>query len=495
MQFTKSTDLLDYVSGDWVRIAIVGAGAAGVMVAVRTIELARRRGLRLELLLIDPAASTGRGVAYSTREHRHLLNVPAGKMSADADDPGDFTRWLDKEWQPGASASDFAPRERFGAYLASYLDNAVHDGVRVRRVQDTVTRVRPYRHGMSLELSTQTIRANAAVLAIGAFAPGCDWAPTELRNSSRFVADPWAPGALDVVPPDQDVLMVGTGLTMIDMAMLLDRPHRVLHAVSRHGLLPRSHSSSPQPPIPFPEHTGDLRETVVQHIKTCLRERRDWRPAIDGLRPRTAELWQGLSCEQRKKLLAEDGPYWEVRRHRMAPSVTAAVTRMRRAGRLRARKGEVSGVTETADGLDVRLVDGRCIRVGAVINCTGAQVKSGDPLVEGLLQDGFARRGPVGLGLDTANDGWLLPADGHAGLPVWAIGAQRKGNLWETMAFPEIRQSAGELAEALLGTIRTHVLMSAGRREEAANRLEARLNRRASQLDSRLLRASRGDTA
>jgi uncharacterized NAD(P)/FAD-binding protein YdhS len=290
--------------------------------------------------------------------------------------------------------------------------------------------------------------AAAAVLAIGAGSPGVRWAPDSLRAGGRFVADPWVPGALEDIPPAEDVLLVGTGLTMVDMALTLDRPGRVLHAVSRHGLLPRPHAAAPVPPVALPGTADDLaslRLLVRDHIGKCLRETRDWRPAVDGIRPRTAELWQRLSAADRRRFLAEDHAYWEVLRHRMPPSSAAGLARIRRAGRLTVSRGEVLA----AEGGEVALTGGR-VRVGAVVNCTGPDSDAQrNPLVARLVADGLAAPGPLGIGLATAPDGRLRPTNA----PLWTLGAPRKGDLWETTAIPEIRQAADDLARSLVADV------------------------------------------
>ena len=71
-------------------------------------------------------------------------------------------------------------------------------------------------------------------------------------HSWRYAKDPWAAGALDV-DPDGEVLLLGTGLTMLDIAIALkEHGHRgVIHAVSRRGLLPQPHRVSIRPPTPL----------------------------------------------------------------------------------------------------------------------------------------------------------------------------------------------------------------------------------------------------
>lgn len=459
------------------RIAVVGAGAAGTLTAARLLERAGHRGVALDVVLVDSGEDVGRGPAYSTPNPRHLLNVPTAAISADPDEPGDFAHWLAArgEWDDPYS---FQPRARYGCYLADLLEEAVKAGpaTRLRRVCDRAVGIaeRGPRDLTLTMASGDTVAADAIVLALGQFAPDVSWAPVQLRESPCFVADPWAPGALAGVPDARDVLLVGTGLTMVDVAVALCRPGRVVHAVSRRGLLPQVHSSRPLPRVDPPrlEHCADLddlRRAVRQHISAHRRRGGDWRPAFDSLRSVTAQAWRLLSTADRERFLAEDARLWDTHRHRIAPATGAILQNLRAARRLDVGAATVVGCAPSRrdhDGDDrddggavlVRLSDGRELRVGAVVNCTGPTGdfrRTDDPLVSSLLANGHARPGPVGLGLDTEDDGRLLDAQGRSDRPLWTLGAARRGSLWESTAIPEIRLQALDLAAILLDGTRS----------------------------------------
>lgn len=415
-------------------VAVVGAGAAGVLTALRMLER------NLEVVLIDPAEDTGRGVAYSTREPTHLLNVPAGRLSADDADPGHFARWASDHLGRAVDPGEFLPRHLFGSYLGGLLGEAG----RCRRVHDRVTSVRRTRNGVTLRLAAGgTIDAAAAVLAVGVAAPDCGWAPGELRSSPAFVADPWAPGA--ELDDEGDVLFVGSGLTMVDLAIQHDRPQRTMHVVSRTGLLPRRHVPGRTPPR---LDVGGVAGTDgLDAVWQAVSGGRGWRAAVDGLRPATARIWGELSDAERARFLAEKARYWNCYRHRMAPAAADRLRGIRRAGRLRMHTGEVVAARPDGAGLRVELSTGEELRVRSVVNCTGPSLdprRSGNPLVAALLADGLATPGPLGLGFATEPDGRL------PGAPLWTLGATRVGTLWESTAFPEIRQQAGTVAASVL---------------------------------------------
>ncbi|MER5794977.1 FAD/NAD(P)-binding protein [Streptomyces sp. NPDC001980] len=442
-------------------VAIVGAGAAGTLTAVQLCETAHRRRTPLDLVLIDPAPEAGRGTAYATRDPRHRLNVPAGNMSAYPDDPGHFVRWLCRHGEPAVTGADFATRYRYGAYLADTLGQAVvraHGTVAVRRLRTLAESCTGTPDGrVELHLADGgPLAVDSAVLATGPAGASAGWAPPVLRTSPRFIGTPWAPEALDPVrdSPD-DVLLVGTGLTAVDLALTLDRPGRTVHALSRSGLLPQPHALGPVGAMPAPDGLDDtslgrLRRAVYRHVSRSVRTHGDWRPGLDSLRPHTARLWRSLTPEEREEFLAREGALWNTHRHRMAPATAEHVSRARTARRLHVHTGTVVRATDAEDGsLAVELSNGQVLHVGWVVDCTGPGRRPDTPLWQALFTAGLAVPGPLGMGVAT-RDGQLADARGRLAGPLFTLGAPRRGELWETTAIPEIRVQAAELAQRLL---------------------------------------------
>ncbi len=220
---------------------------------------------------------TADGVAYSTRDPRHRLNVSAGRISAWPDREDHFLRWLSGHAPEHAFPAAFAPRMLYGEYLRDVLEETVAAAagtVTVERETDEVTGLVPLGRRWRVRVGRDRTRyVDAVVLALGSGTPDDHWAPAELRHSPRFVADPWAPGAAEQLAElDGDVLLVGTGLTMVDLATSLGRPGRVVHAVSRHGLLPAAHREdlvTPAAPPALPDgelSLADLTRTVREHV-------------------------------------------------------------------------------------------------------------------------------------------------------------------------------------------------------------------------------------
>lgn len=465
--------------GDGARpvVAVVGAGAGGTLTALHLVRQAGRRSTALDVVLLDPTDRWGRGVAFGTPEDDHLLNVPASGMSALPEDPGHFVAWLRRQQANPVDANAFVPRRLFAAYLDDTLRAAVADAgtmVDVRHLRAPVEGVvRSGRRWAAVTAAGGHVEADAVVVATGLPQVGCDWAPEALRASPFFVPDPWAPGALDVVRRDRsgppDVLVVGTGLTMVDVVLTLSGPgnraDRSLHAVSRHGRLPRRHLHAPKlAVIPDISDWGDDLDGIVvraeQHLHAVRASTGDWRPAVDGLRFRLSELWSRLDDEQRQRFLAEHAGAWNVLRHRMPPSSAALVGGLQESGRLQVTPGEIVAAEPLGTGgLRVTLSDGTRRDVGWVVNCTGPRAdlrELGNPLLTDLLRSraggALATVTQGGLGLRTA-DGRLVDASGSADNEIWTLGALRRGELWESTAVPEIRQQALALATDVLDVV------------------------------------------
>ncbi|MGA5304707.1 FAD/NAD(P)-binding protein [Nucisporomicrobium flavum] len=407
-------------------VAVVGGGCSGVLVTRELLSNSED-----DVVLVEPGEPGG-GVAYGSARPWHLLNSRAGAMSADPDDPGHFARWS------GAAPAEFRPRSEYGRYLRTVLDAAVaaHPG-RFRLRQARATRVFPEAGRGTVVLDDGTaVRADHIVLATGGPAPA-----RQRLGHPNYIDDPWRPGALDALPPDRPVLLVGTGLTAVDVALTLTADGRrtaPVVAVSRRGLLPLTHTVAAAPPAaPALDDCATLRD-VVRAVRAAAGDAGDWRPVVDGMRPYLDRLWTALTADEQDAFLRHLARTWECHRHRMAPEVAARVVGLREAGLLEIRRGGVAAWPGLAD-------------YAAVVNCAGPGRLPGSagPLVAGLLEAGLATPGPHQLGLAIDAQGRVVAADGRVHDRLWLIGPLRRGTQWETTAVPEIRAQARSLATDL----------------------------------------------
>lgn len=423
-------------------VAIVGGGFSGTILAA---QLARRG---IASLLIDGSGRMGRGVAYSTTEGAHLLNIPAEAMSAWSGQPDHFAQAFA---QAGGEAGGFAQRHQFGRYLGAILDEARATG-KASTAEATAVRAVRSDGGWRVQLDNgESAEAAALALAVGNQQPEPLSAFT--GAGPRFIANPWGEDAraavAELARSGEAALLVGAGLTMVDLVLSLDAAgHRGrIVALSRRGLIPRGHADYQPAPVEreaLPE--GDMRALV-----RWLRRRSavvGWRAAIDSLRPHSHPLWQSLDGEQQRRFLRHARPWWDVHRHRIAPEVARLIAHLIGEGRLEVLAGRVISARPAEGGLHV---DYR--RRGAsqpqsatfahAFNCTGplhAIARSRDPLLRSLLDSGQVRADRLGIGLDVDDRA-------RAGERLWALGPLTKGRYWEMIAVPDIREQAAAVAE------------------------------------------------
>ncbi|MGD0381458.1 MAG: FAD/NAD(P)-binding protein [Acidimicrobiales bacterium] len=416
-------------------VAVIGGGASGVLAAVH-LQRAAREPVRV--VIVEPRAELGRGIAYGTTDPGHLLNVRAGCLSALPEEPGHFTAWARRHTD--ADTTSFLPRTWYGEYLRSLLEPVEHVPARAEDLT-------PVGAGVQIALSDGTRRnVDRVVLAPGSPPPA--WPEPLGGNGDRWIGDPWAPGALAEIPPGAPVLLVGTGLSAVDAALTLHGAgHRHIVATSRHGLLPHPHSEKPFPELSIDLPRRPTARALVAWARQTAAEVGDWGPVVDALRPGTDELWGAMTASERKRLLRHVYRRWEVLRHRMAPPVATRIDDMLQSGHLTIVAGAVRSARATPGGIEVT-VAGRQLRFGAVVNCTGPSAdvrRTRHPLVRRLLDRGVAHPGPLALGLDTDEHG-SVPGTHDA---LWVVGPLRRGQRWETTAIPEIRAQAADLALSL----------------------------------------------
>ena len=430
------------ISDGVVPVAIVGGGFSGTILAA---QLARRG---IAAVLIDGSGRMGRGVAYSTTEPAHLLNVRAEGMSAWSGEGDHFAKRFEGE---GGDKRGFAERRMFGRYLGDILDESVASG-KTQVVHQAAIRASRSASGWRVELDgAETIEAQALALAVGNQEPE----PLNAFGSagSRFIRNPWGEDARaavrDLVETGETALLVGTGLTMVDLVLSLEAAgHRGrIVALSRRGLIPRSHADFD----PAPVEREQLPEGDLVGLWRWLRKRGGevgWRAAIDSLRPHTQALWQSLDGDRQRRFLRHARPWWDVHRHRIAPQVARALAQLIGEGRLEIIAGRVISTRDTGDALEVEYrrrggANPQSLEAAFAFNCTGplhSIARSRDPLLRSLFDSGQIRPDHLGIGLD-------VDERSRAGERVWALGPLTKGRYWEIIAVPDIREQAAAVAD------------------------------------------------
>jgi uncharacterized NAD(P)/FAD-binding protein YdhS len=437
-------------------LVIIGGGAAGTLAAIRF--AAHPSDAPRRVTVVEPASELGIGAAYGTRSPSHLLNVRASGMSAYPEMPGHFLAWAHADGM-AAAAADFLPRMHFGRYLRASLAEVGRHPVDVVHVRARAVGIDRARGARPVVLLDDGRRIGADHLAL---ATGNALAPLPgTGDVAGVVADPWAPGAIERLRDTGEVLIVGSGLTAVDVVLSLrDVGHTAgIRMVSSHGLLPEPHADGPLPPMPSFVTAGATQARSVRAALAAARSAAaaadDWRQIIDGFRDQTVGVWRDLPDAERRRFLRHLARRWEVRRHRMAPQVAVVVAELQATGRLRVERGRVSRLTPTGEGVRATLVAAgvrRDVEAAAVVMCIGPSADPRrDPFLSSLIDAGIASRHRLGIGLSVDAAGHVVRPDGAIDPRLSTLGSLRRGAEWESTAVPELRVHARDLAEAILG--------------------------------------------
>jgi uncharacterized NAD(P)/FAD-binding protein YdhS len=464
-------------------VVIIGGGASGTLTAVQLMRCGAARELPLAVTMIDQHGRHGRGVAYSTSNDAHLLNAMAGQMSALPADRDHLIRWANGPGRchqggrgAGVTASTFLSRRAYGRYLLDTLAEAERQAAphaRLTRITAEAVAIRggsPGRPVRVLLAGGSAVDADAAVLATGHLAGRL---PFDVPATGRVIADPWQPGALagllDATGPTSAVI-IGTGLTMLDLAVTITaaNPRAVVHAISRHGLLPRAHPGrlGPARPVWLPVVSGTsapVRLTdLTRRIRAAIAANpANWHDVMCALRPLVPDLWRRMPTADQELFLRSLARYWEIHRHLVPPATASRITALRSSGRLVVHSGRVLRVGQADGGLRVLVDDGLDIaelQADWLVNATGpgADVTHAPtPLLRDLFATGTARPDPLRLGIDAAASGAVLDAGGARSDILFTLGPPLKGLWYETGAIPEIRDQAAALADLIARSART----------------------------------------
>lgn len=450
-------------------IVIVGGGFSGVSLAV---QLLRRADSGLKITLIEAGDRLGRGVAFKTNEAAHVLNTRAGHMSLIQDEPQHFVHWNERSGTPVGSA-DFVSRTTFGHYVEDTFIETI--GLAGSRRTEVVTHLQTQVVDIACLLDRfvialddgQTVDCDKVVMATGLPLPSDPLKDWLAPDTARYLRDPWQNDSFNGISPDDRVLLLGSGLTMVDSVLTLEsRCHRApIHAFSRRGLLPRAHRDPVQTlPVDLEARlhaamaAGDLR-LVLRSVRNTIREAAErgfsWHAVIDAMRPVTSALWANMSPADRMRFLRWLRPYWDVHRHRLAPGPAATIGAMLADSRLKLSAGRVTHARACGGRIIVeQRLRGRtevlCGIFDWVINCTGPDYGGNQArtLEQRLIARGLLKPDTLGLGYITGPMGEAWGADG--GVPgLYLLGAACRPRSWEHTAVPELRQQVGMLAAAL----------------------------------------------
>lgn len=450
-------------------IAIIGAGYSGVSLAINLQRLATKP---LQILLFEAGNSLGLGAAYSTKNPAHLLNVIAGDMSAFPDRPDDFVNWLkqDERAQNFLNhhediAKQYVPRLLYGRYLQKLLakaESAADSKATIDCKTTAVTNLDFLSHEVLLTTADgKQYTVEQVVLAYGNLPPQ-NLLPA--LQSPHYFVNPWDYVEIEKIPQDAAVLILGTGLTMVDVVLTLTQQgHKApIYALSRRGLLPQTHKSFSKSSSlslqELPKKFADKLRYIRREMGDFVQQGGDWRAVINAIRAFAQQLWQDLTIVEKRRFLRHLQPYWDTHRHRIAPQVAAQITDARTRDQLHVLAGKLLTAQPKADRFVVTFRPRyenftKQLEVDYIISCTGPQnnfVASDNPLLQTLEQRGIIQLDKLRLGLAVTQQGAIVNRDGIASQRFFSLGIPCKGLLWECISVPFIRSQSYNLAKLLI---------------------------------------------
>lgn len=448
------------------RIGIIGAGFSGTAMAA---ALSRLAHLPIEITVCEKTGYFGAGDAYSTPFPFHLLNARARDMSALEDQPDHFVTWLNSSQTAHPHlekavpvGEQFVSRFLYGNYLNDLLEKIKTNAsspVKLQLQAGEVVDVIPGPHQTTLVLQNQQqIHVDKVILALGNGSP-TDF-PFPISPDVNCIVNPWDYNLPKQIPSEDPVLIVGTGLSMIDAVLTLyHQQHQgKIYAVSRHGLLPLPHADIKVPFFSLREHIPTCLRSLTKYLRSKsashIQEGGDWRSVINALRADLPSLWSEATLIDKKRFLRHLLPYWNIHRHRVHAKVAELLADLSAQQQLQIWAGRIAGIEDGQAKIKLRhRQDFTQVKVKWAINCMGPALNVNaqqQRLLHALVQRNIACFDELNLGFAVTAIGELK---NKMASTFYALGSFRKGASWEAVAVPEIRKQCFDLAKHVLSEV------------------------------------------
>jgi len=453
-------------------IAIIGGGFTGAVVALNLLR--RLPAKSSKVTVIEPRAVLGAGLAYSTLDPAHRVNVPASRLLVLAEEPGAFDEWFKAS---EAAASDpeallpdgraYPQRALFGAYVDGLLRQAAGAPFAnpFEHIQSLAISIDRATRGFRISLDNGGFaEADIVVLAVSHPPPAVPNPFRDVALHPKFVSNPWQPEAMAVIDAADDVLIIGTALTTADViaSLKLSGHTGSICAISRRGLVSRLRKM--QQTTAFgdfvsPAHRtvlallGAVRATIIQAEATGS----SWGAVMDALRVQGLEVWSALPPEEKKRFLRHLRPFWDAHRYQMAPQPAAIIESEYAAGNLRICAARIQAASLLGEQFRVRLKSRQADAPSdeyfdAVVNCTGpdhASVVETNPVLRSLSAAGWICPDAFGLGLHTDLSARAISRSLEPSADIFVAGPLARATFGELMGLPQVSQHAALVAQEI----------------------------------------------
>lgn len=495
--------LSDGTGSNAVRLVLVGGGLSA---ATLVVQLIRNTTVPLAVTIIEPREHLGRGLAYSATDPDHRLNAPLEAHGLDPAQPNELRDWFDKngllEGDPECLSKGgqvFMRRGQLGAYFTEQLRalaSACPAGSTIRHVRDVAVAASRRDRGYTVDTAESgDFDADMLVIATGNPPPSLrpPFSP-EHRDHPRIIGNPLEPGCIDRIPTEARVLVVGGGLTALDIVSTMVRRNHDggIDVISRRGLRPRAHSPQilglvPVEPgksvlvntnVPIPEFIKAAPLTlrgwtraVRREIEKAAKAGRSWHEPMDQVRDAVWQMWPQLPIREKQRFLRRMRVFYDVHRFRTPPMNDQMVRKAEHEGRVRFRGASLAAVhSSSGEGkirvdLEHAVTHARSIEeFDYVVNCTGLDAGSAwksNPFLRAAVDAGAIQIHPTSMGFDVGPHCEARDASGELQPALRVIGPPTAGVFGDPLGIPFITGQVRRIVPDLVTTLESIATRSA----------------------------------
>ncbi|MFN7113453.1 MAG: FAD/NAD(P)-binding protein [Alphaproteobacteria bacterium] len=508
---------------------IVGCGFAGTSVLLHTLlRVADDPSITapVDIRIVERREEQKHaGLAYGKAPDykKHNLNIGAKRVNpfpAGAQPEGfptfvDYIQDLSKKNPEMRVCLTNPPRQLYGDYLQHLVGLAVDKAgskVRVSYVMAQATRVNEHKNHTTITLDgNETIKCAHVVLATGfqdALAPKFAAAAA---NSPRFIETPYSKSANDFFAhvcqhKNSDVLVIGTGLTSMDIAArLINSGHEgKITMMSRRALMHKPYEETPveeyiatrlrgeprpESELPFTKTPPAFMqaETVPAFVKAVIKEFKQLtrqgftsEEVITYWERFVPQIAEKLPKDQLAKLFAQHDVLLTTSRVGVTPDIGRTVRQAMQSGRIKVVSASIQSIREVNGKMETLYnpspsPENLITRIASVLNLKSAPAQrvgvhdfvfSGmgnsisydpeksvvrDPLWRDLLENGKAKPHWTKAGVTVTNGFSLVDTDGRAAKGISVIGVPVAGHMTVTAyKYPERPGAGGRIGPTAL---------------------------------------------